>query len=423
VTLSGSWGRETQDITAGALFVPIAQASARLVMHLLEPQAPDRLPRGVLQRVLRAEGIPGAVRRGTDRRTVLAQHPQLQDEFSRKLEEDPAFAASPAAGWNSSCAITHHGTLMRISIRYSVWMSCWLRRARRGANRSCKFKSADAASRCGGSRRVGAAWCQTPESQTDERTAAAVRLPRTTITACIRISATSRHRCIGPRDWAWFGGALVAIGAAHHYDTQVRTISSRPWCLEGELQGRAGRDSDRGGVRGDLGYATLIGDTNARGGVDHAGSRRLGGVTAIALKYAVAARDLIDQQPNSGARAAETRFRRSIRPPPSRWAQCSRSQATTTIGGCGASSVMAWAPPPATSASSTTPTGSPTPSRSGARNRKRALRMNRRDRTDDGTSLRVVPVERGAMLTTTCLCLKWRHDAALAAGRSRVARP
>jgi membrane-associated phospholipid phosphatase len=24
-------------------------------------------------------------------------------------------------------------------------------------------------------------------------------------------------------DWAWFGGSLVAIGAAHHYDTQVRT--------------------------------------------------------------------------------------------------------------------------------------------------------------------------------------------------------
>jgi len=24
-------------------------------------------------------------------------------------------------------------------------------------------------------------------------------------------------------DWAWFGGALVAIGASHHYDTDVRT--------------------------------------------------------------------------------------------------------------------------------------------------------------------------------------------------------
>jgi hypothetical protein len=28
---------------------------------------------------------------------VLAQHPQLQEEFSRKLKEDPAFAASPPA--------------------------------------------------------------------------------------------------------------------------------------------------------------------------------------------------------------------------------------------------------------------------------------------------------------------------------------
>jgi len=24
-------------------------------------------------------------------------------------------------------------------------------------------------------------------------------------------------------DWAWFGGALVAIGASHHYDSQVYT--------------------------------------------------------------------------------------------------------------------------------------------------------------------------------------------------------
>ena len=28
---------------------------------------------------------------------MLAQHPQLQDEFSRQLKEDPAFAANPAA--------------------------------------------------------------------------------------------------------------------------------------------------------------------------------------------------------------------------------------------------------------------------------------------------------------------------------------
>src|SRR5207302_9815257 len=41
VKLAGGWARETHDIAAGALFVPIAQPAARLVMHLLEPQAPD----------------------------------------------------------------------------------------------------------------------------------------------------------------------------------------------------------------------------------------------------------------------------------------------------------------------------------------------------------------------------------------------
>src|ERR1700729_187130 len=38
VKLDGSWQRETQDIGAGAVFVPLAQPGARLVMHLLEPQ-------------------------------------------------------------------------------------------------------------------------------------------------------------------------------------------------------------------------------------------------------------------------------------------------------------------------------------------------------------------------------------------------
>src|SRR5207237_6501463 len=40
VKLAGGWTRETHDIAAGALFVPIAPPAARLVMHLLEPQAP-----------------------------------------------------------------------------------------------------------------------------------------------------------------------------------------------------------------------------------------------------------------------------------------------------------------------------------------------------------------------------------------------
>jgi hypothetical protein len=97
-TLSGNWGRETQDITAGALFVPIAQASARLVMHLLEPQAPDSFAAwGFFNACFEQKEYLEPYVAEQIARTVLAQHPQLQDEFSRKLKEDPAFAASPAA--------------------------------------------------------------------------------------------------------------------------------------------------------------------------------------------------------------------------------------------------------------------------------------------------------------------------------------
>jgi len=142
VTLSGSWGRETQDITAGALFVPIAQASARLVMHLLEPQAPDSFAAwGFFNACFEQKEYLEPYVAEQIARTVLAQHRSCRMNFrasSRRIRPSPRVLPR---GWNSSCAITHHGTLMRISIRYSVWMSCWLRRARRGLTRSCKFKS------------------------------------------------------------------------------------------------------------------------------------------------------------------------------------------------------------------------------------------------------------------------------------------
>ena len=43
VTVTGAWEPETQDLAAGALFVPADQPKVRLVMALLEPQAPDSL--------------------------------------------------------------------------------------------------------------------------------------------------------------------------------------------------------------------------------------------------------------------------------------------------------------------------------------------------------------------------------------------
>ena len=43
LTVEGDWTRESRATPAGALFVPIAQPRARLVMALLEPKAPDSL--------------------------------------------------------------------------------------------------------------------------------------------------------------------------------------------------------------------------------------------------------------------------------------------------------------------------------------------------------------------------------------------
>jgi membrane-associated phospholipid phosphatase len=88
-------------------------------------------------------------------------------------------------------------------------------------------------------------------------------------------------------DWAWFGGALLAIGAAHHYDTQVRSHFVEP-----------GQTINSDDVQDAIptaavlvatwGYANLIDSSDGRreawAMLEAAG---LSSVTAYALKYAV----------------------------------------------------------------------------------------------------------------------------------------
>ena len=96
--LAGSWQRKTQDIAAGALFVPIAQPLAHLVMHLLEPQAPDSFAAwGFFNACFEQKEYMEPYVADQIARSVLAQNPALQEEFNRLLKDDPAFAASPRA--------------------------------------------------------------------------------------------------------------------------------------------------------------------------------------------------------------------------------------------------------------------------------------------------------------------------------------
>ena len=138
----------------------------------------------------------------------------------------------------------------------------------------------------------GAAWCQTPDSPTDDRTAAPEsappKQPSPLASDIKRYFTAPLHWDRG--DWAWFGGALVAIGAAHHYDTQVRTHFVKTLGVSTTTNSKDVQDAIPAAAVfvATWGYANLVGDTNGRreawAMLEAAG---LGGVTAFALKYAV----------------------------------------------------------------------------------------------------------------------------------------
>jgi hypothetical protein len=96
--VEGRWGAERRNVPAGSLFVPIAQPGARLVMSMLEPEAPDSLlswgyfDAAFEQKEYMENYVLEAVAR-----EMLAQDPQLRADFERRLREDPAFAADPDA--------------------------------------------------------------------------------------------------------------------------------------------------------------------------------------------------------------------------------------------------------------------------------------------------------------------------------------
>lgn len=95
--LNGAWQRESFSVGEGALFVPIAQPRARLLMALLEPQAPDSLAAwGFFNACFeQKEQLEPYVAEQIAREMLEAQ-PGLRQEFERCLA-DPAFAADPSA--------------------------------------------------------------------------------------------------------------------------------------------------------------------------------------------------------------------------------------------------------------------------------------------------------------------------------------
>ena len=90
----GGWAADTQEIAAGSLFVPIAQAKARLVLQLLEPAGPDSfLAWGFFNAHFeRKEYMEAYVAEEVARE--MLKDPAVKKEFDARVAADPDFAKS-----------------------------------------------------------------------------------------------------------------------------------------------------------------------------------------------------------------------------------------------------------------------------------------------------------------------------------------
>ena len=89
---------ETRSFPPGSVVVPLAQPAARVILNLLEPQAPDSLVRwGFFNAIFEEKEYAEHYVLEELASQMMASDPQLRQEFQQQLAVDPDFAASPAA--------------------------------------------------------------------------------------------------------------------------------------------------------------------------------------------------------------------------------------------------------------------------------------------------------------------------------------
>lgn len=88
---------ETREFPAGSVVVPLAQPLGKLILNLLEPQAPDSFARwGFFNAIFEEKEYAEHYVLETLAREMMAADPELKREFETLVEGDPEFAASPA---------------------------------------------------------------------------------------------------------------------------------------------------------------------------------------------------------------------------------------------------------------------------------------------------------------------------------------
>lgn len=98
VTYETAWAMEPDTFRVGSFWVPLGNPTARLAMHLLEPEGPDSFVAwGFLNAIFEGKEYAEDYVMEEMARKMLQKDPALRAEFERKLAEDADFRASPAA--------------------------------------------------------------------------------------------------------------------------------------------------------------------------------------------------------------------------------------------------------------------------------------------------------------------------------------
>ena len=89
-TITGAWKSEPRTLDRGAIFIPIAQPAARLILHLFEPTLPDSLAQwGVFNAVFERKEYMEAYVAEEVARQMLEKDPALRAQFDAALAADP----------------------------------------------------------------------------------------------------------------------------------------------------------------------------------------------------------------------------------------------------------------------------------------------------------------------------------------------
>ena len=98
LAVTGAWKSEPRAVLAGALYVPVGQPKARLVMAMFEPQAPDSLLAwGIFNNAFERKEYMEEYVAEDVARAQMAADPALAAQFKKMVETDPAFAKSGRA--------------------------------------------------------------------------------------------------------------------------------------------------------------------------------------------------------------------------------------------------------------------------------------------------------------------------------------